>query len=451
MKIVIIGGGPGGYVAAIRAAQLGGEITLIEKDTVGGTCVNRGCIPTKAYLKGVDPVIEFKKYQSMGLLGTLQGIDVDKLRAHAKKSIVLSKSGIEYLLKQHSIRIIQGEATDYHGKMILGKDSQQTSFEVIYDKLILALGSVPSAIPGLAYDGSLIISSDEALQLNTVPATLLIVGGGVIGVEMATIYAALGTKVTMVEMMNQILPGEDPECVQVLHQQLQKLGIQIKTGCKVEKVEKTATSCKVCIQDGTSTITGDFSQILVATGRKPFVQENLLKPLSIPYSPKGVSSNQWTETVNPDVFVIGDLNGQSMLAHTASTEGKVACARIFQQETNPMHYEWMPRCVYTIPELASVGVTNQGKPFVFPYSANGRARAAGIREGKIKLFTDGHTLIGCTIVGQNASDMISMATIAMSQRLSLDQLETVTFPHPTYSEVFLDALEMAIGKPIHFA
>lgn len=451
MRIAIIGGGPGGYVAAIRAAQLGGEVTLIEKDAVGGTCVNRGCIPTKALLKGVDPVIEFKKFQSMGLLATLEGMDIDKLRSHAKKSILLSKSGIEYLLKQNSVRYIQGEAIRNDNKTILGNDSQQQPFAIPYDKLILALGSVPSTIPGIVPDGSLIMTSDEALPLQTIPPTLLIIGGGVIGVEMATIYAALGTKVTVVEMMEQILPGEDPECVQVLHQQLQKIGIQIKTGCKVEKVEKTASSCKACLHYQNETITGDFSQILVATGRKPFIQETLLSSLSIPFSPKGVQSNQWTETENPDIYVIGDLNGVSMLAHTASTEGKLACARIFQQTAHPMQYAWMPRCVYTLPELASVGETNRGHTFVFPYSANGRARAAAIREGKIKLFVEDQHLIGCTIVGQNASDMITMATIAISQQLSLDQLETVTFPHPTYSEVFLDALEMAIGKPIHFA
>ena len=451
MRIAIIGGGPGGYVAAIRAAQLGGEVTLIEKEAVGGTCVNHGCIPTKALLKGVEPVLEFSKFQSLGLLATLQGIDRDKLRAHAKKSILLSKSGIEYLIKQNAIRYIQGEATGYLGKAVLGKDTQQNPFEVPYDKLILALGSVPSAIPGMNPDGSLIITSDEALQLTTVPETLLIIGGGVIGVEMATIYSALGTKVTVVEMMEQILPGEDPECVKVLHQQLQKIGIQIKTSCKVEKVEKSTSSCKACLIHQDETMTDNFSQILVATGRKPFIQENLLTPLSIPFSPKGVPSNQWTETENPDVYVIGDLNGVSMLAHTASTEGKTACARIFGQPAHPMHYSWMPRCVYTLPEIASVGENNRGKTFVFPYSANGRARAAGIREGKIKLFVDDKHVIGCTIVGHNASDLITMATIAMSQHLSLDQLESVTFPHPTYSEVFLDALEMAIGKPIHFA
>lgn len=451
MRIVIIGGGPGGYVAAIRAAQLGGEVTLIEKEAVGGTCVNHGCIPTKALLKGVEPVLEFKKFQSLGLVGTLQGIDIEKLRAHSKKSVLLSRTGIEYLLKKNAINTIQGEATGYLEKAVIGKDANQQPFHVPYDKLILSMGSVPSMIPSLPWDGSQIISSDEALQLNSVPSSILIIGGGVIGVEMATIYAALGAKVTLVEMMSQILPGEDLECVQVLHQQLQKLGIQIKTGCKVENIEKTTSSCKVCIQLATETITGEFSQVLVATGRKPSIQENLLSPLGIPYSTKGVPVNEYTETTHPDVYVIGDLNGVSMLAHTASTEGKTACARIFNQSVHPMRYHLQPRCVYTLPELASVGDTKNGKTFVFPYSANGRARAAGIREGKIKLFTEGKELIGCTIVGQNASDMITMATFALTYHLSVTDLEQVTFPHPTYSEVFLDALEMAVGKPIHFA
>lgn len=451
MRIVIIGGGPGGYVAAIRAAQLGGEVTLIEKEAVGGTCVNHGCIPTKALLKGVEPVLEFKKFQSLGLLGTLQGIDVEKLKSHAKKSILLSKTGIEYLLKINGITTIQGEALGYQDKAVIGKDANQQSFHLPYDKLILSMGSVPSRIPGIEWDGSMIISSDEALQLQNVPGSILIIGGGVIGVEMATIYAALGTKVTIVEMMSQILPGEDLECVQVLHQQLQKLGIQIKTGCKVEKVEKTASSCKVCIQQANETITEEFSQVLVATGRKPFIQENLLSPLGISFSSKGVPVNEYAETTHPDVYVIGDLNGVSMLAHTASTEGKTACARIFGQPVHPMQYSLQPRCVYTLPELASVGDTKNGKTYVFPYSANGRARTAGIREGKIKLFAEGKNLIGCTVIGQNASDMITMVTMALSHHLSAEELEQVTFPHPTYSEVLLDALEMVVGKPIHIA
>lgn len=451
MRIVIIGGGPGGYVAAIRAAQLGGEVTLIEKEAVGGTCVNHGCIPTKALLKGVEPVLEFKKFQSLGLLGTLQGIDVEKLKSHAKKSILLSKTGIEYLLKKNGITTIQGEALGYQDKEVIGKDANQQSFHLPYDKLILSMGSVPSRIPGIEWDGSMIISSDEALQLQNVPGSILIIGGGVIGVEMATIYAALGTKVTIVEMMSQVLPGEDLECVQVLHQQLQKLGIQIKTGCKVEKVEKTASSCKVCIQQANETITEEFSQVLVATGRKPFIQENLLSPLGISFSSKGVPVNEYAETTHPDVYVIGDLNGVSMLAHTASTEGKTACARIFGQPVHPMQYSLQPRCVYTLPELASVGDTKNGKTYVFPYSANGRARAAGIREGKIKLFAEGKNLIGCTVIGQNASDMITMVTMALSHHLSAEELEQVTFPHPTYSEVLLDALEMVVGKPIHIA
>lgn len=451
MNIVVIGGGPGGYVAAIRASQYGGNVTLIEKEFVGGTCVNRGCIPTKALLKGVEPLVELDRHQGMGFVCQEASIDINKLRSHVKKSIQLSRGGIEYLLKNKHINLVKGEALTISNHSIKALTSEGNEQTISFDHLILSTGSVVANIPGVVFDGKQIISSDEALLIEKIPKKLLIIGGGVIGVEMATIYQSLGSQVHIVEMMDQILPGEDKEAVTILNNRLTKMGIKITNSCKVENIEKKSDICQVCIQSGDQINTEDYDQILVCTGRKPNVQPNLLDPLGINYSKNGVITNEWLETNHQDVHVVGDLNGISMLAHTAFTEAKIACARIFDKQTKPIQYPLMPRCIYTIPEFAAVGNTKSKEAFSFPFSANGRARASSIREGMIKIHMEEKKIVGCTIVGINASDLISLATIAIQNQLPLEALTQVTFPHPTYSEVFSDVLEVAEKLPIHLA
>lgn len=449
MNVVIIGGGPGGYVAAIRASQFGGKVTLIEKDFVGGTCVNRGCIPTKALLKGIEPLIELNRHQSMGFTCTNPGIDLNKLRGHAKKSIQLSRAGIEYLLKNKEVSLLKGEAISVDKNTVIVRGSDELEKKIEFNHLILSMGSVVSKIPGIEMDGKQVISSDEALEITEIPNKLLIIGGGVIGVEMATIYRALGSEVHIVEMMDQILPGEDKEAVNILKNTLLKLGIKINTGCKVENIQKTSTHCEVCIKSGETISKEDYDKILVCTGRKPNIQPGLLDPINIKYSHKGVETNEWMETNVENIHVIGDLNGISMLAHTAFTEAKIVCARIFGKHTEPIQYSLMPRCIYSIPEFAAVGNTNSPETYTFPFSANGRARASSIREGFIKVNIEENLIVGCTIIGINASDLISLATIAIQNKLTLEQLSFITFPHPTYSEVFPDVIEVAEKLPIH--
>jgi dihydrolipoamide dehydrogenase len=449
MNVVIIGGGPGGYVAAIRASQYGGKVTLIDKDFVGGTCVNRGCIPTKALLKGLEPLIELTRHQSMGFTCTNPGIDLNKLRNHVKKSIQLSRAGIEYLLKNRQVTLLKGEAISIEDRFVIVQDTDGTNQKIDYDHLILAMGSVVSKIPGIEIDGKQIISSDEALEVADIPKKLLIIGGGVIGVEMATIYKALGSEVQIVEMMDQILPGEDKEAVAILKNSLIKLGIKINTSCKVENILQTNNTCDVCIQSTETVTNEEYDKILVCTGRKPNIQPKLLDPIKVKYSNKGVVTNEWMETNIKNVHAIGDLNGISMLAHTAFTEAKIVCARIFGKQTESIQYPLMPRCIYTIPEFAAVGNTNSAETYTFPFSANGRARASSIREGLIKVNIENNMIVGCTIIGINASDLISLATMAIQNKLSLEQLSLITFPHPTYSEVFPDVIEVAEKLPIH--
>jgi len=449
MNIAIIGAGPGGYVAAIKAAQQGSNVVLIEKDCVGGTCVNKGCIPTKALLKGIHPLIEDNRLKQLGINYSNLSIDIDKLRNHKNRSLLISRQGIELLLKKYNVKLIKANAKEIINNKIIITSNDGNCSEIEYEKIMLSMGSEISQIRGSEIDGDRTISSDEALELRDIPRKMLIVGGGAIGIEFATIYKALGSEVTIVEMMSQILPGEDTESVEVLRNCLIKLGIKVIVNCKVDNVLKRSNDAQVClIVDGVQN-QECFDKILIATGRKPNIIEEIIKPLNIEYSFKGVLTNNYMETNNPDVFAIGDINGKSMLAHTAYTEAKIAVDRILGNSTKPISYDLMPRCIFSTPEFASVGATSCNKSYVFPYAANGRARASNIREGLIKLFVDNETIIGGTIVGENASDMISFITLCISENMSLKNLSEITFPHPTFSEIIGEAIEVAMGRPLH--
>ncbi len=451
MKVVVIGGGPGGYVAALHAVQSGAEVHLIEKGHLGGTCVNRGCIPTKALLKAVHPIVETKRYKAMGIDMSSIEMDVAKIRSHAQKSAQLSRKGIEYLLNKRSVAIIQGEAIGASNSFIEVKASDGEKKQIEFDKLIIATGSEPALIPGMEMDGERVITSNEALLMKKIPSTLLIVGGGVIGIEMATIYQALGSRVSIVEMMPQLLPGEDRECADILAQMLMKMGIQVWTQQKIEKIENRTDSCNVCLNKNNTIIEEDFEQILLATGRKALMPQPLLKDLGVQSNAKGVQVNEWMETSQPGVYAIGDVNGVSLLAHTAFKEAKIACRHLLGETTEPMNYHSVPRVVYSIPEFAATGSIEEGKIYTFPYAANGRARACNIREGLIKIAIQDNCITGCTILGENASDMIAFASLAIEEKMDLHRLGEIVFPHPTFSEVIADVIEVALGKPIHLA
>jgi len=451
VKIVIIGGGPAGYVAAIRASQMGGEVTLIEKENVGGTCVNRGCIPTKAILKSVHPLLEREKIEQLGVNFSDLNYDINKIRSHSNKAVIMSRQGIEYLLKKNNVTVVKGEAVEAQGKSIILKTTENKEEKVNFDKLIIALGSVVSKIPKIEFDTNKVITSDYALLLKEIPKRLLIIGGGAVGLEFGIIYKALGSSVTIVEMMEQILPGEDSESVEILNKSLIKSGINVITSCKVEnlEVDSSKNEIKLSLNKEGSLTEEIFDVVLVAAGRKPNINDNILKPLNVEYSVKGIVVNDYMQTSNPDVFAIGDINGKSMLAHTAYKEAIIASCKIFDKETKPINYDLMPRCVYSLPEFASVGKTKGEKSFVFPYSANGRARAHGIKEGMIKIFTEDNYITGCTIVGENATELIASVEIAIKEKIDIKKLTDITFPHPTFSEVFGEVCEVAIGLPLH--
>lgn len=451
MKIVIIGGGPAGYVAAIRSSQLGGEVVLIEKENIGGTCVNRGCIPTKALLKSVHPLLEKDKIEQLGVSFLDLKFDINKIRAHSNKAVLLSRQGIEYLLKKNNVTVIKGEAIGAQNKNVIFRTSEGKEEEINFDKLIIATGSTVSKIPGIEFDANRVISSDNALLLREIPEKLLVIGGGAVGIEFGIIYKALGSSVTIVEMMEQILPGEDSEAVEILKKSLLKLGINIITSCKVENLNKSSYEEKIelSLNKEGKVEKETFDIVLVATGRKPNIIENILKPLNVEFSGKGIVVNDFMQTNNKDVFAIGDVNGKSMLAHTAYTEAKIASYKIFDKDIEPIDYDLMPRCVYSVPEFASVGKLNGEKSFIFPYSANGRARAQGVKEGIIKIFTQYHYISGCTIVGENATELIGFAEMVIREKIDIHKLSNITFPHPTFSEVLGEVCEVAIQLPLH--
>lgn len=450
MKIVIIGGGPAGYVAAIRSSQLGGKVTLIERDNIGGVCVNKGCIPTKALLKSIHPILEKDKIEQAGISIPELKINLEKIRAYSNKAVLLSRQGIEYLIKKNNINLIKGEALNSNkNKEIVYKNSNGSEDKITFDKLIISTGSIISKIPGILIDGERVISSDEALLLKKIPEKMLIIGGGAVGIEFAVIYKALGSNVTIVEMMEQILPGEDTESAEILKKSLNKMGIEIINGCKVENLCLEDDAIMLNLNKGEEVLKETFDMILVASGRRPNIIENILAPLNVAFSNKGILVDSFMQTSNPDVFAIGDVNGKSMLAHTGYTEAKIAVQKIFGKDVEPINYNLMPRCVYSYPEFASVGRINSGKSFTFPYAANGRARANGLKEGLIKIFTEDNYIIGCTIVGENATELISQATIAIKEKINIKKITNITFPHPTFSEVIGEVCEVVEGIPLH--
>lgn len=448
MKIVVIGGGPGGYVAAIRCSQYGGEVTLIEEGYLGGTCVNVGCIPTKALLKGIEPLSQWSHFGKLGLEGPKPTLNINKLMKHTSKAVQMSRQGIEFLLKKNKIQWIQGRAFEIRDHTVLvQKDDDQIN--VPFDKIILATGSVSSTIPGIDIDHERIIFSDQALNLSEIPNNMVIIGGGVIGSEMATIYNQLGTKVTILEGQSQLLPCEDTDAAHALQKSMHSSGIEIHCHSMVESVIRKDKTVQVTWKHENQTQSIETDSVLMAIGRRPNILPSLLDPFGIEYSNKGVLTTPYLETNHPDVYCIGDLNGKWMLAHTASREGMIAAARIFDKETLPIQYGLQPSVVFTFPELTGVGKRMAEQTYIFPYSANGKARASGIRDGFVKVFLDDHKLVGCTFFGEHASDMISIATMAIQSKLSLAELGFITFPHPTFSEVFSESIELAENLAIH--
>jgi len=455
-KVVIIGGGPGGYVAAIRAAQLGGNVTLIEKDKIGGTCLNRGCIPTKSLLSDVKLLRSLKQspvFQSLHL----EGFDPLKSMMDRKEKVVEELvKGVEMLLQSHRVTVKYGHA-DLSGshQIILfnGKEEKET---LEADAVILAPGSKSKTLPDIVPDGKKVITSDEALMLKKVPREIVIVGGGYIGVEFATIFNTLGSKVTIVEILENILPGLEGELVRNLRRFLERDGIKILTKSKIEDFRSVEDGSRMTVRTPQGIESIGAEKVFLAVGRIPNLDLDFSKA-GVEFSLAGIRVNRRMEATTPHVYAIGDAVGGTLLAHVAMEEGVVAAENAMgidrQMEDDPI-----PICIFTYPEVASIGLTEKEakekgeiKTGRFPFRSNPTALISGETEGLIKVIVDRENdkILGVHIIGHEASSLISIASSVMRQGVKSGEFSRFIQAHPTTPEALKEAFLDVDGIAIH--
>ena len=457
--LVIIGGGPGGYVAAIRAAQLGGKVTLIEQEELGGTCLNWGCIPTKALLRGVEILDLIEGGKDYGIQPGSVTVDFAKLMARKDRAVKTLVGGVSGLMKANGIEVIKGTGRLVSPQKIEVVNAKQEKEIYQARKIILAPGSVSAEIPipGAKLPG--VIDSNGALTLKEIPESLVIIGAGPIGLEFGTVYAALGAKVTVLEMLPQVLPSEDPEIAAVLEKTLRRFKIQSLTGVKVEKIiERPEGKLQVTAAVGGGEKVFPAQYVLMAVGRKPKVEGLGLEEAGVKFSKKGIEVNDKMETNIPGVYAIGDVTGKWLLAHYASAQGEVAARNALGQEAQ-MDERVVPRCVYTLPEVASVGLTEKKageeghrvKVGRFPFAANGKATILGERNGLVKIVADEKydEILGVHIVGPHATDLIGEAVVAMRLEGTAPDIGHAIHPHPTLTEAMMEAAFDVDGTAVH--
>jgi dihydrolipoamide dehydrogenase len=455
--IVVIGGGPAGYVGAIRAAQLGAKVTLIEKGTLGGTCLNVGCIPTKALLASAAVYGHFQSAGQYGLKAENISFDWGAVQKRKERVVRKTTAGVGLLLKARSVEVITGQARVLAGKKVQVTDNSGKQQTLEPDLILIATGSEPVSlnIPGSYLPG--VVDSTGALSLPEVPQSLLIIGGGVIGCEMADIYSTFGSKVSIVEMMPQIIPGEDAEAAKVLHQALSKRGVDIHLEAKVEEIRQAGQglSVSVKLKDGKS-LDIAAQNVLVSVGRRASIKNIGLEEAGVAVERNFIKVDARMETSVTDIYAAGDCTGGWLLAHVASAEAEAAVENMMGHSAG-LDYASVPRCVYTHPEIASVGILerpeNKDDILVgrFPFSASGKASCLGQPEGFVKVIADklSHEVIGGVIAGSQATELIAELSLAVSSKLKLDQLVSAIHAHPTLHESVREAALQALGIAIH--
>jgi dihydrolipoamide dehydrogenase len=461
--VIVIGGGPGGYVAAIRAAQLGGKVILVEKDNLGGVCLNRGCIPTKAMLSAAD-VYDTVANRSAEYGVTVSGVSVDYMKIVERRQKVVKTlvSGVGYLMKKNNIQVKNGAArlTSATSVEVTGADGSKET--VSAKNIIIASGSEPVKVPIPGLEGENVLDSDGALAANSVPRSILIIGGGAIGLEWAYIFKKLGSDVTLVELMEHILPQNDAEIANELARSLKKAGIKIMTGHKVTGVETKGGMMVSTVTDaaGAGAQQIESEKILVAVGRRPVSGGMGLEELGVKTERGRILVNDRMETSIPGIYAIGDVTGGMLLAHKASEEGVVASENIMGKSTR-MNYNVVPAAVYTSPEVATVGLSEEAvkakgidyKVGRFQFRPNGKALALGENEGMVKIIADARygEVLGCHMVGPHVTDMIHEIVIAMESEATVETIGRAIHAHPTLSEVVKEAALDVYGEAIHKA
>lgn len=456
--VIVIGAGPGGYVAAIRCAQLGLKTACVEgRETLGGTCLNVGCIPSKALLHASHQLHEAEhNFAKMGLKGKSPSVDWEQMLSYKDEVIGGNTKGIEFLFKKNKIDWLKGWGSiPEAGKVKVGDEVYETK------NIIVASGSEPSSIPGVEIDEKIVVSSTGALELPKIPKKMVVIGAGVIGLELGSVYQRLGTEVTVVEFLDKVTPGMDGEVQKTFQRMLKKQGLKFVMGAAVQKVDTTKTKAKVTykLRKDDSEAVLDADVVLVATGRKPFTDGLGLEALGVEISPRGqIKTDAHWQTNVKGIYAIGDAIDGPMLAHKAEDEG-MAAADCIAGKAGHVNYDVIPGVIYTAPEVATVGKTEEqlkeeGRAYKvgkFPFMGNARAKAVHQGEGFVKLLADAETdrILGCHIIGPSAGDLIHEICVGMEFGASAEDIALTCHAHPTFSEAVREAALACGDGAIH--
>ena len=456
--LIVIGGGPGGYVSALRAAQLGAKVILVEKGELGGTCLNWGCIPTKVFSRTAVLLRQIQEAGSMGIQAKEITLDFAAVQKRKQRVVKTLKAGVSHLLSSRGVDVIRGEASLVkHGQVRVSPESEEGIY-LEAPKIIVATGSRPLELPGMAFDGERVMNSTQALALSRVPGSLLVVGGGVIGMEFASIFAGFGSRVTLVEMLPEVLPFMDRDLSSALKKELAKRGITIYTSTEVTRLETGGESVKAHLVkgDGTGARQVEVEKVLVAVGRKPNAE--IGQPLGLE-NEGAIPVNEKMETGAAGIYAVGDVTGGYQLAHVAYYEGQIAAENALGAGRR-MDYGAIPQGIFTAPEAAGVGLTEQeaGEKHgllqigVFPFAASGRAAAEGERVGFTKIIAakEQGKILGVFIIGPGATELIHEAALAINLEATLEDVAATIHAHPTLSESLHEAALLTLGRPLHY-
>jgi len=458
--LIVIGSGPGGYVAAIRASQLGMKTAVVEKAEIGGICLNWGCIPTKALLKSAQVYQYMKHTQDYGIVleGTAKA-DLVKIVERSRGVAEGMSKGVQFLFKKNKIDLVNGygRLTDNQTVSVKDKDGKETLLKAKH--IILATGARSKELPNLKQDGSKIIGYREAMTLKTMPESMVVVGSGAIGSEFAHFYNSIGVKVTLVEFLPNIVPLEDEEVSKQLERSFKKAGMEVMTSSSVEAVDTSGKLCIVTIKTPKGIEKKEASVVLSAVGVTPNLEDLGLEKLGIVLDKGKIKVDDFYRTNVPGVYAIGDIVHGAALAHVASAEGITCVEKICGKDPEPVNYQNIPGCTYTVPEIASVGYSEKAakeagyeiKVGKFPFTASGKASAAGNKDGFVKLVFDARygELLGAHLIGDNVTEMIAELVVARKLETTGHEIIKAIHPHPTMSEAIMEAAAAAYGEVIH--
>lgn len=454
--LIVIGGGPGGYPAAIRAAQSGKSVALVEAKDMGGTCLNRGCIPSKALIAGAEVYLRIKEAKEFGIYVSDVFFDYAKMIERKDGVVNDVRKGLEGVIKANQITVFHGigKLNSAREVKVMGQDNVLLEA----DNIILATGSEPRSIPAFPFDYEKIHDSTSLLEMRELPKKIVIIGGGIIGCEFASLFASLGVEVTILEMMPTIIPMEAPTVIEALTQAFKKKGIQLMTSAKVKGIERTQNGISVNLDDG-SAVQGDVA--LVSVGRKLNTSDIGLEKAGVLVNDNGIIPvNDRMETNVQGIYAVGDIASKWWLAHVATHQGVIAAMNVIGEEAH-MYYNAIPSVIFTHPEVATVGMsfeqaTEKGyQPIIgaFPFSALGRSKATFDTDGFAQIVTDKKTgqILGAQVVGHDASTLIAEMALAIANELTVECLTETIHAHPTVAEAWLESGFAALGNPIHLA